>query len=105
MSCRNWAIKYGKIFIVTGPIFNDNKVSKRMGDIAIPDGFFKVILCMEGTPKAIGFIFPNNNEKHNREESICSVDSVEKITGIDFFPQLPNDIEDLIESESNYKAW
>ena len=105
MSCRNWAIKYGRIFIVTGPIFNDNKVSKRMGDIAIPDGFFKVILCMEGTPKAIGFIFPNNNEKHNREESICSVDSVEKITGIDFFPQLPNDIEDLIESESNYKAW
>lgn len=105
MSCRDWAIKYGRIFIVTGPMFNNNKVSQRMGNIAIPDGFFKVILCMEGPPKAIGFVFPNNNEKHKREDSICTVDYVEQLTGIDFFTQLSNDIEELIESHADYQAW
>ena len=104
-SCREWALKYGRLFIVTGPIFNDGKVSQRMGNIAIPDGFFKVILCIDGAPKAIGFVFGNNNEKHSRDESICSVDDVEKLTGIDFFPQLPNDIEEAVESQANYNAW
>lgn len=105
MSCRDWAIKYERIFIVAGPIFNNNKVSQKMGNIAIPDGFFKVILCMEGTPKAIGFVFANNNEKHNRDEAVRSVDDVEQLTGIDFFPQLPNDIEEVVESQANYNAW
>ena len=105
MSCRNWAIEYGRIYIVAGPIFNDGKVTQRMGNIAIPDGFFKVVLCVDGTPKAIGFVFPNNNEKHNRDESTCSVDDVEKLTNIDFFPQLPNEIEEAVESQANYNEW
>lgn len=104
-SCREWALKYGRLFIVTGPIFNDGKVSQRMGNIAIPDGFFKVILCVDGTPKAVGFVYDNNNEKHSRDESICSVDDVEKLTGIDFFPQLPNEIEEAVESQANYNEW
>lgn len=60
---------------------------------------------MEGTPKAIGFVFSNNNEKHNRDEAVRSVDDVEQLTGIDFFPQLPNDIEEVVESQANYNAW
>lgn len=105
MSCRDWANKYGRLYIVTGPIFNDNKVTKRMGNIAIPDSFYKVILCMEDDPKAIGFVFHNNDGPHNRAKSVCSVDSVEILTGIDFFPQLPNDIEEKIESQYNYQSW
>lgn len=104
-SCRNWAIKYGRVFIVTGPIFYNGIIPQRMGNIAIPDSFYKVILCMEGTPKAIGFVFANNNEKHNRDEAVRSVDDVEQLTGIDFFPQLPNDIEEVVESQANYNAW
>lgn len=107
MKCREWASRYGRIFIVAGPIFVDGKVSSTMGKnkIAIPDGFFKVILCMEGKPKAIGFVYANNNEKHKMDEAVYSIDEIEKLTGIDFFPQLPNDIEDEIESQSSLNEW
>ena len=43
--CRNWADKYGRIYIACGPIF-DSKSPKRIGvhKVAVPDRFFKVIL-------------------------------------------------------------
>ena len=90
MKCRNLAIKYGKIYIVTGPIFNNGKVTSTMGKnkVAIPDAFFKVLLCLEGEPKAIGFIYPNNNDKQNMQDAVRTVNQIEEITSIDFFPQL-----------------
>lgn len=105
MKCRDLAQKYGRIFIVAGPVFYDGKVTSRMGNIAIPDAFFKVLLCMERTPKAIGFVYANNNDPHNMEESACSVKEVEQLTGFDFFPQLPDSIENEIESKVKLNEW
>lgn len=105
MKCRDLAQKYGCIFIVAGPVFYDGKVNSRMGNIAIPDAFFKVLLCMEGIPKAIGFVYANTNDPHNMEESACTVDEVELLTGFDFFPQLPDSIENEIESKAKLNEW
>lgn len=105
MKCRDLAKKYGRIYIVAGPIFKDGKVSVKMGNIAIPDAFFKVLLCMDGSPKAIGFVYSNTNDKHNMDESACTVDDVELLTGIDFFPQLPDSIEHEVESKANLNEW
>ena len=106
--CRKLVQKYNyNLYIVAGPVFNDGKVSATMGanKIAIPDAFFKVVLCMDGTPKAIGFIYGNTNDPHNMQDAVRTVDQIEEITGIDFFPQLPNDVEEEIESHANLNEW
>ena len=36
---------------------------------------------------------------------VVSVDAVEALTGFDFFPNLPDDIEEIIESASRWEAW
>jgi endonuclease G len=36
---------------------------------------------------------------------VVSVDSIEKMTGIDFFPQLDDTDEKELERKSDYKAW
>ena len=36
---------------------------------------------------------------------VVSVDSIEKLTGIDFFPELDDTIENDLESKSDYKGW
>ena len=105
MKCRDLAQKYGRIFIVAGPVFNNGKIISRMGNIAIPDAFFKVLLCIERTPKAIGFVYANTNDSHNMEESVFPVDEIEKLTGLDFFSQLPDSIENEIESKANLNEW
>ncbi|MBQ0062003.1 MAG: DNA/RNA non-specific endonuclease [Bacteroidales bacterium] len=108
-TCREWARKFGDIYIVAGPIFNSGKIRKIGANkkLCVPDAFYKVVLCMNGTPKALGFIYNNENpEEHpSLDNHVVSVDEVEQITGIDFFYELPDSIEISIEKESDLKKW
>jgi len=36
---------------------------------------------------------------------VVPVDTIECLTGIDFFPQLSDEIEDKLEASSSYKEW
>lgn len=104
--CRYWAEKYGKIYIVCGPIV-PKKAGKRIGysKVLVPNGFFKVVLCLVGKPKAIGFIYTNNKDNKPMNTYAVSVDKVEKQTGIDFFTALKDDIEKQIERSFNLANW
>lgn len=74
--------------------------------VAVPQRFFKVILSPYSTPPtAIGFIVPNEAVKGGMQACAVSVDSVEAVTGHDFFSALPDDIEDVIESQINFNRW
>ncbi|MDN0051874.1 DNA/RNA non-specific endonuclease [Bacteroides caecigallinarum] len=98
--CRNWADKYGRIYIACGPIF-DSKSPKRIGGhkVAVPDRFFKVILIYNRkNPIAMGFIFKNIARSQDIEKYMVTVDSVENVTGMDFFSKLPDEVENRIES-------
>lgn len=111
-ACRDWALRYGKVYIVAGPIFTSKRV-KRVGEhrIAVPDAFFKVVLRMKSKAKqgssiqAIGFIYPNKGTHHDMNYYVRTVDEVEKATGLDFFSQLPDNIERQVESKSNLQNW
>jgi endonuclease G len=39
------------------------------------------------------------------KEYTYKVDDIEKLTGIDFFPYLPDSIENRIESQINLEFW
>lgn len=98
---RQWAKKHGVIYVACGPIY-DTKRPKRIGNnkVAVPDAFYKVVLInAKKNPQAIGFIFPNKAGHKPLKKYIVSVDSVEKRTNIDFFPALPDEIENRIEAE------
>ena len=81
--------------------------TKTIGDnkVAVPEAFFKVVLCMKGEPKAIGFIYKNGDGNRPKGDYANSVDQVERITGIDFFPSLPDNIEKKVEAECNPDDW
>ena len=104
--CRKWAIKYGGLYIVCGPVLL-NKEHETIGKnkIVVPEAFFKVILCMNPKPMAIGFIVRNNEGKKKQDQYINTVDEVERITGIDFFPALPDEIENEVEAYANIEDW
>lgn len=104
--CRDWAKKYDDIYIVSGPIFYDG-VRRSFGKnkIGVPDAFFKVVLCVNDSPKAIGFIYENSSQSQSMAKCVRSVDDVEKITNFDLFYSLPDSIEDEIESYCNLNDW
>ncbi len=107
--CRQWTKDYGNLYIVCGPIF-ESKSPKTFGrrkniKVSVPDKFFKVVLMLGKQPKAIGFIYPNKNTGKDIRSYCVSVDRVERITGIDFYPNLPDNIEKKVEAECNPAQW
>lgn len=100
MACRDWAKKYGDLYIVAGPILYKGK-HKTIGKnrVTVPEAFFKVVLRMKGTPQAIGYIYKNTGGNRPLDSYANTVDEVERITGFDFFPSLPDDIENSVERE------
>lgn len=104
--CREWAKAYGKIYIVCGPVlFNKKHRTIGKNKVVVPEAFFKVVLCLTGKPKAIGFIYRNEETKKPIKSYVNSIDQVERITGIDFFPSLPDDIEKQVEAQANLDDW
>ncbi len=106
IDCRRWARQHGDIYIVCGPVFL-NREHETIGEnqIVVPEAFFKVILCLNGKPKAIGVIIRNTDGNKKRDLYYNSIDQVERITGYDFYYNLPDSIEDVVESSANIKDW
>lgn len=105
-NCRKWAKKYGDLYIVCGPVLlNKEHETIGLNKIVVPEAFFKVILCLKDKPKAIGFIVKNNEGTKKKDQYVNTVDEVERITGIDFFPALPDDIENEVEAKADVEEW
>ena len=106
MDCRQWARQYGEVYIVCGPVLMKRQ-HETIGPnkVVVPEAFFKVVLCMVGKPKAFGVVVRNNEGTKKRDLYYNSVDDVERLTGLDFFPSLPDDIEKVVEAEVNMDEW
>ncbi|MBI9107048.1 MAG: DNA/RNA non-specific endonuclease [Spirochaetales bacterium] len=107
-SCvRTWAWEYDSVYIVTGPVIAAGPVETiGENEVAVPPYFFKVILDASGPDKkAIGFFLPNEDCAHPLTKYAVSVDRVEQITGLDFYYQLPDDIETALEAEYDITDW
>ncbi len=104
---RQWAKRDSAIMIIAGPIYNESDTS-RIGysSVRVPGAFFKVLLSpYTDQPKAIAFVYPNMTAPGNMQNYAMSVDELEKMTGYDFFPALPDEIEKEVESSFSFKEW
>ncbi len=105
---RNWAMRFGKLYIVTGPILTRG-IREKIGpnEVAVPDEFYKVILDFtEPEIKSIAFIIPNEISNLKIGDFAVTIDEVEEITGINFFYELfDEETADKIESTFDLSLW
>lgn len=98
---RDWAQRYGAVSVAAGPIYTSRR-PLRIGAnrVAVPDAFFKVLLVnYPRNPQAYGFVFANKAGSHPLTYYQLTVDDVESLAGMDFFPALPDEIEQRIEAQ------
>jgi len=103
---RELAVQNGSLYVVTGPVFG--KRNKRIGKnrVSVPRAFYKVLLdYTEPEVKAIAFLLPNQGSQQEVYDFAVSIDSVEQVTGIDFFPALPDLEENQLESDIEVGLW
>lgn len=105
---RDLAHCYKSLYICCGPIVTDE--SNTIGTvrkIVVPQAFYKVFLRQkpDGSWTSIGFVMPNAAGNRPLLTYMLSVDEVEQLTGIDFFYNLPDSVEDIIEADYNVSDW
>lgn len=98
---RSWLNKRGELYVVTGPVFKNARVTQTMGasQVAIPDAIFKVVFDPK-TQNSIAFMVPNIplSEK-DLPDYIVSVRDVEMATDLNFHSNLPPDVQEKVETK------
>jgi len=103
---RSWAIDNSAIYIVTGPILTSGLPTIGGNRVSIPNYYYKVVLdYTQPEIHAIGFVLPNQSSSESLSSFAVSIDEVERQTGIDFFPALPDEQETKLEKEVCQACW
>jgi endonuclease G len=105
---RDWARRFGRLYVVTGPVFPTTGY-EALGQIGfskvtVPGAYYKVLLAPE-QHRAIAFIMPNEVSTRPVLDYACTIDRVEELTGIDFFPQLLTGLDEELEASLDRAAW
>ena len=103
---RNWARRYGKAWVVSGPIVGADYETIGERDVAVPESFFKAVLVHDGISySSIAFIMGNDAERYYLRDCAVSINELEKKTGFDFFPALDDSFEEEVESDVDLQVW
>ena len=102
---RHWAETRGGLIVVTGPILKEGlPVIGKRNQIAVPESFYKIVYDPQ-TNQAIAFLMPNEGSVELVKSFAVSIDKIEKLTGINFFAQLPDAVEQKIEASVHLDDW
>ncbi len=112
---RRWAIAYQRIIIVTAGVVtgpqappSQNLASIGENQVWVPHNYYKVVYDPE-RQLMIAFLLQNRAYQLQDDEKLSifatTVDAVEELSALDFFPQLPDTIEESMESQADLSAW
>jgi len=103
---RYWATKYDGVYVITAGVLSPKLKTIGKEEVSVPNYFYKILLDnSNGKYKMIAFLVPNGKSDKPLYDFVVSVDSIEKMTGIDFFPKLDDKTENALEKNSDYKSW
>ena len=94
------------LYVVTGGILTADLpvIERGVHKVAIPQLFWKVALDIVNQ-RGIAFLMPNQLNDYPTEHYAVSIDKIEQLTGIDFYPTLPDNLAQKIESQRQTKDW
>lgn len=103
---RDWAISLDSVLIVTGPILGESLPSIGANKVSVPKFYYKAILDFKGEhSKAIAFVLPNQGSKAPLMSFAITIDALEKLTGMNFFYQLEDHLEQSVEAKTCQTCW
>ncbi len=106
--CREWAERDRALVVACGPVLERGlDTIPHSGGIPLPRRYFKVVMAPQASPgRAIAFVYPNSEAAGGAlRRYATTVDSVERLTGIDFFTLLPPGEQQQFESYANLQRW
>ena len=103
---RDWAAAYDSVLVIVGPVVNPTHETIGTMGVVVPEAFFKIVARMDGDGyKTLGFLMPNEKCPDDIFTYCVTIDSVEVLTGHDFFHTLPTIEQNAIESAIDKSGW
>jgi len=93
--------KKSELYITTGGVLSPADLKKTgKNNVSVPDQFYKIIYDVKNQ-KMFAYLMPNKKIE-SREKYVVTVDSIEALTGINFFADLSDDLEDKLEASEEH---
>ena len=94
------------LYVVTGGVLEDDlpTIERGIHQVSIPRYFWKVAIDLENK-RGIGFLMPNANLEYPLTHYALAIDKIEQLTGINFYANLTDGLEDWLEAQMDLKAW
>ena len=104
---RAWAIEKDSIYVVTGPILGSIETTIGMNEVGVPESYFKVLVDLSPPDHSmIAFMIPNKGSSKDLFQFAISVDSLEVVTGYNFFASAPEpDVIEWMEGTLDLDSW
>lgn len=103
---RYWCKHHGDLTVITGGVLTDELDEIGSEDVDVPEVFYKIVARGgKGDLKALCFLIPHEETASSLEHFLVPIDSLERLTGIDFFEKLAKKTELKLESTVNSKGW
>lgn len=101
---RGWGEKF-EIYVSTAGVLGSNSLGAiGKNRVTIPSEYYKVIYAPDKNIM-IGFLLSNRKQSGSLSSYAVSIDKIESLTGIDFFSELPDNLEEELESKVVLKNW
>ncbi len=93
--------KKSELYITTGGVLSSANLKKiGKNNVSVPDQFYKIIYDVKNQ-KMFAYLMPNKKIE-SREKYVVTVDAIEALTGIDFYADLSDDLEDKLEASEEH---
>ena len=97
-----------EFFVITGPILREDLpvIERSVNKLKIPELHYKIIVdASTDNPRGMAFVMPNKKCEQRLSAYVISIDSLERLTGLDFFPAMDDLLETKIEQKADFSAW
>lgn len=97
-----------QFYVITGPVLHEGlpEIERSVNKLKIPELHYKIIVdASANNPRGMAFLMPNKKCNERLSAYVISIDSLERLTGIDFFPMMNDALETTIEQTADFNAW
>jgi endonuclease G len=103
---RDWAMEHDHLYVITGPVLNKTFNTIGKNNVSVPEQYYKIVLDIDKPGiKALAFLMKNEKSSEDLTHFVVTIDELEKLTNLDFFPTMSDELEDILESSLQTDEW
>jgi endonuclease G len=103
---RDWIAISDSLYVVTGPVLNSSLPTIGVNKVSIPRAYYKTILRFyKGDINGIGFLLKHEKSSKKIADFATSIDTIEKITGLNFFYLLDSVQQRKVERNNSFNQF